>query len=72
MAYTNPDYGSVEHYSEHFSDVIADVGDDSGNIDNVINGFVDALTSWLDYHNTSAQRYELFSQRLVEVLTNAK
>lgn len=72
MAYTNPDYGSVEYYSEHFSDVIAEVGDDSANIDNVINGFVDAVTSWLDYHNTSAQRYELFSQRLVEALTNAK
>lgn len=67
-AYTSttkaPEYGSVEYYSEQFSDVFADIGDDDINKANVLAGLISALTSWINYHDTAACRYEDFAIEL--------
>jgi hypothetical protein len=59
-----PEYGSVEYYDEQFSDVLADVGDDDGNKANVLAGLISALTSWINYHDAAACRYEDFAIEL--------
>lgn len=71
ITYHSPAIGTMEYYSDHFSDVLADVGESTETIENVIAGFVDATTSWLDYHRTSAERYALFATKLTEALSNA-
>ena len=59
-----PAYGSVEFYSEHFSDVLADVAEGDESRANVLKGFLDALTSWLEYHDKAACQYEDFAIEL--------
>lgn len=68
-----PAYGSVEYYSEQFSDVLADVGDDDTGKTAVLAGLLDALTSWINYHDAAACRYEDFAielNSLVKELVN--
>jgi hypothetical protein len=59
-----PEYGSVDYYNEQFSDVLADIGDGEAAKANVLKGLFEALTSWIDYHDTAACRYEEFAVEL--------
>ena len=70
MVNQRPQFGSVEHFSECFSDILVDVGDDSEFADNVLPGFVDALSSWLSYHKNAQKRYEQFTKNLYELMNN--
>jgi hypothetical protein len=59
-----PAYGSVEYYSEHFSDLLADIGEGDSSRANVLAGLLDALKSWLDFHDKAACQYEAFAVEL--------
>lgn len=68
-----PQFGTVEYYEEHFSDILCDVGDTpaEGNTDyspNCLQGLINALKSWKDYHSQAAQRYQQFSQELYTLI----
>jgi len=62
-----PEYGTVEYYSEQFSDVLCDVGDDNTGKANVLAGLTDAITSWINYHDAAATRYEDFAIELAAI-----
>lgn len=64
-----PEYGSIEYYKEYFSDVICDAGSGESPEEQIaesmkiLEGFKQAVLSWLEYHRTSAMTYEdLFNQ----------
>lgn len=59
-----PAFGSVEYYSEQFSDVLADVGEGADTKDAVLKGLLDALKSWIEYHDKAACQYEDFAIEL--------
>ena len=58
--YPRPEYGSVEYFSNCFSDIIADAGDgyDPQVGLRIMEGFQQAIESWLKYHQESAANYE--------------
>ena len=70
MVNKRPQYGSVESYSEYFSDILGDVGDDHKYADNVLPGFIDALSSWLSYHKNAQERYKQFAKNLYELMND--
>ena len=59
-----PEYGSVDYYREYFSDVLCDAGSGEDLEDQIeasmkiLEGFKQAVESWLHYHRTSAATYE--------------
>ena len=66
----NDRYGSAEYYSELFSDIIADVDAEySPNAtENMFQGFLLAIDSWLDYHSSQADEYTKYKERVLKAL----
>lgn len=59
-----PEYGTVEYYREYFSDILCDTASGE-NLEEqiaasvkILEGFKQAVESWLHYHRTSATTYE--------------
>ena len=68
MAYV--EYGTPEYYAEGFSDYLADVdAERPDTVDNLIEGFYQALDSWFDYHDAQARTYAAMRKRVREALT---
>ena len=66
----NLTYGTAEYYADHFSDYLADVdAERPDTVDNLIEGFYQALDSWFDYHDAQARAYADLRQRVREALT---
>ena len=63
---TRPAYGTPEFYANLFSDIVGDIGDDApvDPTDNIIEGFIMAIDSWLEYHQGAAARYQAFRDKL--------
>lgn len=59
-----PDYGTMAYYSEMFSDILCDVGEGEDTKTTVLAGLLDALKSWIDYHDKAACQYEDFAIEL--------
>jgi len=60
------EYGTAEYYSEMFSDIIAEI-DGKGapkSMENVLNGFLMAIDSWLEYHTDQANVYTDLRSRI--------
>ena len=57
-------YGSVEYYEEQFTDTLCDIGDNDSHKKNALKGFIKALNSWIEYHDTAACRFEDFALEL--------
>jgi hypothetical protein len=73
MTYKPHQLGTVEYYEEHFSDILCDLGDTpvvgaSDYSANCLQGLVNALKSWKDYHSQAAERYQQFSQDLYTLI----
>lgn len=60
-------YGSVGFYEELFDDILADVEDT--NPDNILQGFLNSLESWFNYHDNAARKYSDFRERVRQTLT---
>ena len=63
-------YGTPEYYAEGFSDYLADVdAENPATVDNLIEGFYQALDSWFDYHDAQARAYADLRKRIRATLT---
>ena len=64
------EYGTVEYYSEMFSDILADVDVEHYPevIENIYKGFLLSIDSWSDYHNSQADAYKGFRERVRKTL----
>ena len=63
-------YGTPEFYAEGFSDYLADVvADRPVTIENLIEGFYQALDSWFEYHDAQARAYADIRKRVRQALT---
>ena len=63
-------YGTPEFYAEGFSDYLADVdATNPATVDNLIEGFYQALDSWFDYHDAQARAYADIRKRVRQTLT---
>lgn len=67
----NLKYGTPEYYAEHFfSDWLADVdADRPDTVDNIIEGFYQALNSWFEYHDAQAKAYATMRERVRKALS---
>ena len=64
------EYGTAEFYAEQFSDFLADVdAERPDTVDNLIEGFYQAIDSWFDYHDAQARAYAAMRKRVREALT---
>ena len=63
-------YGTAEYYSELFSDILAEVDAESTpeSTQNIYQGFLLAIDSWFEYHNTQADAYSEFRERVRKTL----
>ena len=63
-------YGTPEYYSQLFQDILADiepeVSPDAAN--NIYKGFLLAMDSWIDYHNSQLIDYLEFKARVTKAL----
>ncbi len=65
----NLTYGTPEYYAESFSDYLADVdATNPATVDNLLEGFYQALDSWFDYHDAQARAYADIRKRVREAL----
>ena len=63
------EYGTAEFYAEGFSDYLADVdADRPETVDNLIEGFYQAIDSWFDYHDAQTRAYAAMRKRVREAL----
>ena len=63
------EYGTAEFYAEQFSDFLADVdAERPDTVDNLIEGFYQAIDSWFDYHDAQARAYAAMRKRVREAL----
>jgi hypothetical protein len=59
-----------EFYAEGFSDCLADVdGDRPETVENLLEGFYQALDSWFEYHDAQARAYADIRKRVRQALT---
>jgi len=71
MSDTNQ-YGTVKFYEEVFADILADVAtgskaQDKETANNILVAFKNAIESWIDYHEQSADTYkQLLADYLAE------
>ena len=64
------EYGTAEFYAEQFSDFLADVdAERPDTVDNLIEGFYQAIDSWFDYHDAQARAYADIRKRVRQALT---
>ena len=61
-------YGTPEFYSEMFSDILADVDPMTASTDNIYRGFLMAIDSWLEYHETQVDLYADLKARVTREL----
>jgi hypothetical protein len=59
----NPPFGSKERLKGFFGDTLAECNEDY-NPQDVADAFVEELESWIDYHKTCANAYELIRTAL--------
>jgi hypothetical protein len=65
-------YGTPEFYAEGFSDYLADLSmrmTDLKQLENLIEGFYQALDSWFEYHDAQARAYADIRKRVRQALT---
>ncbi len=64
------EYSSAEYYSEMFSDILADVDVEHYPevTENIYKGFLLSIDSWFDYHNSQADAYKGFRERVRKTL----
>ena len=66
----NLTYGTAEFYAELFSDTLADVeANRPETVENLIEGFYQALDSWFEYHDAQARAYADIRKRVRQALT---
>ena len=63
-------YGTPEYYSEMFSDFLADVDAEyaPNATENIYKGFLLAIDAWFNYHETQANVYGEFRERVRKTL----
>ena len=61
-----PPYGSVDFYKNLFADIVGDIGDVgvADPTDNIIEGFIQSLADWQEYHQGAANRYQEVLKKL--------
>lgn len=58
-------YDSRPYYAELFADILADVNaDDPGVAERILQGFTDAVTDWMIYHEKQADEYKRVFERI--------
>ena len=63
-------YGTPEYYEYLFQDILADVEPEVAPkaAENIYKGFCLAIESWLEYHETQANEYREFRERVRQTL----
>ena len=61
-----PPYGTAAYYSHMFQDIMADLEPQVAPkaAENIYRGFCLAIDSWLDYHESQANEYREFRERV--------
>jgi hypothetical protein len=63
-------HGTPEFYAEGFSDYLADVdATNPATVENLLEGFYQALDSWFEYHDAQARAYADIRKRVRQALT---
>ncbi len=67
------EYGTPEYYSLMFSDILADIEQEVAPeaANNIYKGFLLAMDSWIDYHNTQLVAHLEFKARVTTALGEA-
>ena len=66
-------YGTIKYYKDHFMDILADAAcedttdENMPHVENILEGFQEAITEWLKYHAEAAQTYEVMLKTFLDV-----
>lgn len=61
----NEPYGTTEYYKTHFMDILSDaasedtVDENMPHVERILEGFQNAVTEWLNYHQNAADTYRI-------------